>query len=174
MKKLILTTALLISSLTFGQQFAVSIVQDAKLALKGDKIGNEPFTTNVIVNFELRGRDNGVGYVVMMPSLEYANLKGGDYYRYGVNGGYTFTGFIHFDITPQAGVGFISRKLDSWEGEATFYPSFNIGVDISVHIVKNVDLVLLNQLTDRKDLKMIWGHKQYFNYSFYAGIKYKF
>lgn len=163
MKKLIVL--LLITCSAYGQNYSISIVQDAKLALKGDNIGNDPFTTDVMINFELRGRKG----VILMPTFEYANLVGGDYYRYGVNGGFNKGWF-----TPYIGVGAISRKTPHESGENTFWPSFVVGLDVTVPITDNIGVVVLNQLTDRKDLKMIWNHKQYFDYSFYVGLKYTF
>lgn len=161
MKRLILL--LLISSATYGQ-VSLQVVQDLKLAVKGDDIGNNPFTTNVMVNLELKDRHG----IVVIPTFEYANLKGGNYYRYGVNGGFNKGWF-----TPYIGVGAISRRMPNNSGENTFWPSFAAGLDISVPITEKVSITALNQLTDRKDLKMMWNHKQYFDYSFYVGLKYK-
>ena len=161
MKKLILL--LLLSSATYGQ-ISLQVVQDAKLAIKGDDIGNDPFTTNIMVNVELKGQHG----IVVIPTFEYANLKGGDYYRYGVNAGINYKW-----ITPYIGVGAISRKHTTESGENTFWPSFAIGLDISAPISERISITALNQLTDRKDLKMMWNHKQYFDYSFYAGVKYR-
>ena len=161
MKKLIIL--LLLCSETYGQ-ISIQIVQDAKLAIKGDDRGNDPFTTNIMVNLEMKGQHG----IVVIPTFEYADLVGGKYYRYGVNVGIALSWF-----TPYIGVGAISRKHTTESRETTFWPSFAIGLDISIPITNRISVTALNQLTDRKDLKVLWNHKKYFDYAFYVGVEYK-
>lgn len=170
MKKL-LFLLLFATAMTQAQSnITLSAFQDVKLAFKGDSKGNDAFTTNIVLNATLNANQKGIGYGFLQPTFEYADLTGGKYYRYGINGGYTFN-LNPIKVSLYAGAGAISREIG--DGENTFYPAFAIGNQIDLKLFNGVYLSVLNQLTDRKDLKIMYDHKVYFNYSFYAGLTFE-
>ena len=101
---------LLFPLISLGQGVSLNLSQDARLALVGDERGNEAFTTNVNLGFELRGLQKGNSYFLMRPEIEYADLKGGELYRMTANFGYTFNKWVkNVDFTATIGGGMISR-----------------------------------------------------------------
>ena len=137
---------LLFPLLSFGQGISINISQDARLALIGDERGNEAFTTNVNLGFELRGLQKGSSYFLMRPEIEYADLKGGELYRMTANFGYTFNKWIkNVDFTATVGGGMLSRhKLGGLHTQAnlqtTWYFTKGIGLFLDSEFVQRVDL----------------------------------
>ena len=70
---------------------SISITQDPSLAFFKDDYGNSPFTTNIRGKIALEGYQRGLGFLTINMVYEYADLKGGNYNRYGGQVGYTFT-----------------------------------------------------------------------------------
>ena len=91
--------------ISLSQGISLNVSQDARLALVGDERGNEAFTTNVNLGFELRGWQKGNSYFLMRPEIEYADLQGGELYRMTANFGYTFNKWVkNVDFTATVGV----------------------------------------------------------------------
>ena len=145
MKKLIYIL-FLIPFIGLSQGISLNVSQDARLALIGDERGNEAFTTNVNLGFELRGLQKGSSYFLMRPEIEYADLKGGELYRMTANFGYTFNKWIkNVDFTATVGGGMLSRhKLGGLHTQAnlqtTWYFTKGIGLFLDSEFVQRVDL----------------------------------
>jgi hypothetical protein len=137
---------LLFPLLSFGQGISLNISQDARLALVGDERGNEAFTTNVNLGFELRGLQKGSSYFLMRPELEYADLKGGELYRMTANFGYTFNKWVkNVDFTATVGGGMLSRyELGGLHTQAnlqtTWYFTKGVGLFLDSEFVQRIDL----------------------------------
>jgi hypothetical protein len=129
-----------------GQGISLNVSQDARLALIEDDRGNEAFTTNVNLGFELRGLQKGNSYFLMRPELEYADLKGGELYRMTANFGYTFNKWVKdLDFTATVGGGMLSRHgLGGLHTQAnlqtTWYFTKGIGLFLDSEFVQRVDL----------------------------------
>ena len=137
---------------------SISIYQDAKLAFVGDDKGNDAFTPNILtrVNFNCKQDKNGYGFV--FPEFEYAALQGGEYFRYSLNGGYTFNQIIpKIEASLTGGIGMIHRNNVS---------GLSLGCSgvLSYKLGRFSPSIML-QLTDRYDLNK-WRT------SGFIGIKY--
>jgi hypothetical protein len=137
---------LLLPLISLGQGVSLNLSQDARLAFAGDDRGNNPFTTNVNLGFELRGLQNGNSYFLMRPEFEYADLKGGKLYRMTANFGYTFNRWVKdVDFTATVGGGMLSRhELGGLHTQAnlqlTWYFTDGIGLFLDSEFVQRVDL----------------------------------
>ena len=137
---------LLFPLISLGQGVSLNLSQDARLALVGDERGNEAFTTNVNLGFELRGLQKGNSYFLMRPEIEYADLKGGELYRMTANFGYTFNKWVkNVDFTATIGGGMISRHgLGGLHTQAnlqsTWYFTKGIGLFLDSEFVQRIDL----------------------------------
>ena len=144
--KTIIYIFLLIPFISLSQGISVNVSQDARLAIAGDERGNEAFTTNVNLGFELRGWQKGSSYFLMRPELEYADLKGGELYRMTANFGYTFNKWIKdVDFTVTLGGGMLSRhKLGGLHTQAnlqlTWYFTKGVGLFLDSEFVQRIDL----------------------------------
>jgi len=137
---------LLFPLISLGQGVSLNLSQDARLAIAGDERGNEAFTTNVNLGFELRGLQNGNSYFLMRPEFEYADLKGGELYRMTANFGYTFNKWIKdLDFTATLGGGMLSRHgLGGLHTQAnlqtTWYFTEGVGLFLDSEFVQRIDL----------------------------------
>jgi hypothetical protein len=110
------------------------IAQDLKLATLGDKErGYDAFTPNVLLRFKMQGKQSKIGYLVIFPEFEYADIQG-QYYRYSANVGYSFNKlFERWTYTPAIGCGFIDRygkNVFSWSGSLEVAYSINDWLNI--------------------------------------------
>jgi len=159
-KKLTYLLFFFIPIISLSQGISLNVSQDARLALVGDERGNEAFTTNVNLGFELRGLQNGNSYFLMRPELEYADLKGGELYRMTANFGYTFNKWIKdVDFTATVGGGMLSRyELGGLHTQANLQTTW--------YFTKGVGLFLDSEFVQRADLP-----NKFIGYSGKIGIK---
>lgn len=141
----------------------LTIYQDAKLATTTDNHGNTPFTPDVRTKLKLQGNPTNIGNTVATFVFEYADLYGGEFYRYGFEVGYSFNTVLNnVFITPSVGFGKVGRSntgfLSSWEfsSEATY------------RITKNLNINALATYMQRSDLP-----NKKLGYNFYIGIGYE-
>ena len=151
---------LLFPLISLGQGVSLNLSQDARLALVGDERGNEAFTTNVNLGFELRGLQKGNSYFLMRPEIEYADLKGGELYRMTANFGYTFNKWVkNVDFTATIGGGMISRHgLGGLHTQANLQSTW--------YFTKGIGLFLDSEFVQRRDLP-----KKFIGYSGKIGLK---
>ena len=144
--KTIIYIFLLIPFISLSQGISLNVSQDARLAIAGDERGNEAFTTNVNLGFELRGWQKGSSYFLMRPEIEYADLKGGELYRMTANFGYTFNKWVkNLDFTATVGGGMLSRyELGGLHTQAnlqtTWYFTKGVGLFLDSEFVQRIDL----------------------------------
>ena len=159
-KKLTYLLFFFIPIISLSQGISLNISQDARLALVGDERGNEAFTTNVNLGFELRGLQNGNSYFLMRPELEYADLKGGELYRMTANFGYTFNKWIKdVDFTATVGGGMLSRH-----GLGGLHTQANL--QTTWYFTKGIGLFLDSEFVQRRDLP-----NKFLGYSGKIGMK---
>jgi hypothetical protein len=146
MRKKLTYLLFFIPLISLSQGISMNLSQDARLAIVGDNRGNEAFTTNVNLGFELRGLQKGNSYFLMRPELEYADLKGGELYRMTANFGYTFNKWIKdVDFTATIGGGMLSRyELGGLHTQAnlqtTWYLTKGVGLFLDSEFVQRIDL----------------------------------
>ena len=88
MKSLLKTLLLILAFNTHAQErVSISVLQDARLAVLGDNIGNDAFTPDFIVRLGMEGIGR-FKYVSLRTEWEYANLAGGYYNRGSIFIGY--------------------------------------------------------------------------------------
>ena len=147
MKKSIQLLALLLSITVYAQQkVSLSVHQDVRLLITGDKIGNDHLTLNLLTRVKLQGKQDVIGYAVVAPSFEIANIEE-NYKRYSVDLGYTFNEWSRkLESSIYVGFGFIDR----WGKN---YFSFNSNAELSYKLNDNIKVSALAQFTERKDLK---------------------
>src|SRR5690606_31889043 len=95
--KIIIAVGLFILNtvLCLGQErLSVSVLQDVRLGIVGDKEHNyDAFTLDILVRLKMQGNQQKYGYLTIYPEFEYADLKQ-SYIRYSANVGYTFNKLI--------------------------------------------------------------------------------
>lgn len=167
MKKVIILLLLIATSCICIAQDAItfSIYQDAKLAVIGDNKDNDPFTFNMIIKSKWQGYENrNGGFMEVVLSNEYADLKGGYYNRY--SGGVAYNQTIlneKFIVNGGANYGVITRK----DGGAT--QSIEFTNELIYKLSNTFNILILNSYTQRTDL----NRKDMFRYNMYIGIEYR-
>lgn len=165
MKNLIYILLFFTSFLEAQNNITASILQDAKLGIIGDKEhAYKAGTLDILVRVNMQGKQTKSGYLVIFPEFEYAKIKG-DYKRYTANVGYTFNQFVMQGVEVQAtaGYGWIDRY-----SKAFF--SWTFTASIKYKISPNFKIILLSQLTQRKELTWLYGEKIW-RASFFAGAE---
>jgi len=155
-----------------------SVYQDLKLATLGDSRGNDAFTTDITAKIHLNGfqiftESKFIGYVSLGPTLEYAQLIGGDYTRFGVELGYTFTGGGAVTLQPIFNWGWIYRKTDLLGGDRFSINGFELGLNFGIKLSDTLRFKMLSTITQRKDLDLMWGSTNYVS-SFAVGLEIAF
>jgi len=148
-------------NLNAQERISVGILQDAKLAVLGDNIGNEPFTPDFILRLDMEGIGR-FKYVSLRIEWEYADLAGGYYNRMGGMVGVNYI-IKHFVLSAHIGPNIIKRRYMKTEGGVLAW-SFN--GELSYNINDKISLIASNQLLNRADVI-----NEPIRYSFFGGIK---
>lgn len=170
MKKLITIIAILfyINSSAQGTP-AIAIYQDVAMAVKDDKHGNEAFTTNLLLRLELQGYQMHNHYFSVIVNFEYADLTYSEYVRYAFGLGWTFNEWIdNVEFSTSVNVGMIGRN------EVLYMGSLGATGEIAYKLNDKIKIGLLGQVTERTDVKAIWGSSDYIRFSGFLGLKYQF
>ncbi len=163
-KILIITTLLLNCTFLLSQEnISVNTYIDPKLMILGDDKGNPPSTLNLLIKAELQGNETNVGYLIVVPSYEYANLQGGKYQRWSAGVGFTFQN-KRFELTPLVNYGIIQRYNAS-------FMSFEGVLDLSYKLSNRFKISALNSLTQRKDIDYNYGSNNWV-WNFNLGVKF--
>lgn len=169
---------------------ALTVVQDGRLTIMKDESGNVPFTLDITTKLEFRLMASEVGYFSIIPNVEYAELKGGYFFSYGVWGGYTFDNFlvlptfgalneefIDIHIMPYAGYNIINRKFENtphingWEP----FGSIHLGTEVVFKVHEKVGVVWDFKFNNRNDLKYQFdSFDEFLSFNFAVGVKYDF
>jgi len=169
MKKLILILILAIG-FTGHSQIEIGLYQDVKLAVMTDDAGNDPFTTDLVFTAKMYNGGNRTynwsHEIFVYPFFEYADLNGGTYLRYAMGVGYTFRLPLDLAVSTSFDFGLINRPTNN---VTTF--SGNVMVEVSYNLTTRLKISVLNTLTQRNDLDIMWGGNHW-THSFYAGVTY--
>jgi len=152
MKKILIVLMLMMSSLTFSQgNYYVNVVQDVKLALIDDLHGNHAFTPDLVLEVELQDTARHNYYFSALFLAEYANLAGGEYYRYGFG---LQTGFFGFDDRMEIGISPNFSNIYRFEKN-----NFALGVDFNFKwkLTKDIKFISKVQVLQRSDLEYKYG-----------------
>lgn len=162
MKSLLRTLLLTLAFNSYSQErISVSVLQDAKLAILGDDIGNDPFTADFIVRLDMEGIGR-FKYISLRTEWEYADLAGGYYNRGGIMVGLNYI-VKDFVLSAHIGPNIIKRRYMKTEGGVLAW-SFN--GELAYNITDRFSLIASNQLLNRADVV-----NEPIRYSFFGGIK---
>jgi len=161
-----LVLLLFLNGISAQEKLSFSLYQDAKLLIVGDGYYN-PGTINFVSRLKMQGKQDKLGYAIVFPEFEYADIDG-NYKRLSVNAGYVFNKFSIKDIEAslQIGYGWIDRF-----GKSTF--SASVCGELAYKVLNSLKLSLLAQFTHRTDLKL-WYNDDVVRFSGFFGIEYSF
>jgi hypothetical protein len=161
-KSLLKTLLLILALNTYAQErVSISVLQDARLAVLGDDIGNDPFTPDFIVRLGMEG----VGrfkYVSLRTEWEYADLAGGYYNRGSIFVGYNWL-IDKLVVSTHIGPGIIKRRYMKASGGVL---AFTFNADASYPLNDYISITIANQWTNRADVV-----NEPIRYSLFGGIK---
>lgn len=156
---------LLATSVFCQEQIQLELHQDARLAVLGDDHGNSPGTLDFKVGVALQGKQFEHYYFEVKPQFEYANLSGGKYVSWLMNGGWVLNKMIkNFEAGAYLTTGFLHRF-------GTSYMIFGGTFELSYRLTKKLKLGAMLQILNSPDLKDKWGDDK-LRKSVYGGIKY--
>ena len=165
MKNLLKTLLLILALNTYAQErVSISVLQDARLAVLGDDIGNDAFTPDFIVRLDMEGIGR-FKYVSLRSEWEYANLAGGYYNRGSILVGYNWI-VKKFVLSSHLGPSILKRRYMKASGGVL---AFTFNADATYPLTDRISLVASNQLLNRADVV-----NEPIRYSFFAGIKLHF
>jgi len=147
---------------TYAQERVnLSVLQDARLAVLGDDIGNKPFTEDLIFRLDLEDRGRR-GYISSRLEWEYAALKGGYYNRWSLFAGYNWI-IDKYILSIHSGPGIITRTYEKASGGVVTWTS---NIDVAYELTNKISLIASNQVLNRADVV-----NEPLRYSFFCGIK---
>lgn len=161
--KTIIKILILVVGLNMYSQGSVGIqlTQDVKLATIKDDHGNEPFTTDLRLDVSMNGgNESSTNWGFVGVTFEYADLHGGKFIRYGLQGGWAFKSGIHINtkalrldlntkIEPYIGASKINRS-----GDSLGFFSFECGFNWVFELGGNFDIIAKTNLMQRGDLEV--------------------
>ena len=162
MKSLLRILLLTLALNTYAQErVSVSVLQDARLAILGDDIGNDAFTPDFIVRLDMEGIGR-FSYVSLRTEWEYANLAGGYYNRGSLMIGYNWL-IDKLVLSTHFGPGIIKRRYMKINGGVL---AFTLNAEASYPLNDYISLIISNQLINRADVI-----SEPIRYSFFGGVK---
>lgn len=154
MKKLFIIAFLCFTTLNAQENLTISISQDVKLALYEKEHDLKPFTANPSLKIRLNGSQQESGFLTIGSFLEYADLSKnyrGAFWRYGVEGGYSFNDLYLFGVTyeirPLVGFGIINREFVI-KGVGTYH----FGAELVININSWLNIITDGYYLKRSDL----------------------
>lgn len=144
----------------------ISLQQDARLLLVGDQKGNYPLTTNLLSKVEIPVYRFQKNHLSTYISVEYADLVGKNYKRYALGAGY-----IVKSIYRRIGAGAYLDFGKIYRQKEGFL-SFSLSGELNYKINDRLKFVATQQLTQRKDLKVLYNSKNEYVISGFIGLKY--
>ncbi|QTD36940.1 hypothetical protein JL193_12500 [Polaribacter batillariae] len=168
MRKIFFTLSFLLTLSIYGQNnIEISLQQDARLLLFGDKKGNDALTVNLLTKLALPVYNFENSYLLTYLSVEYADLVEKNYKRYSLGAGYAIKSiFGKIGATAYADFGKIYRQKDGF---------FSVGFsgELSYKITERLKVICTQQFTYRKDLKVLYNSKKEYVISGFIGLKYR-
>lgn len=127
------------------EKLSFSLLQDVKLATIGDiKRGYKAFTVDILARIKMQGNQQRLGYMIIYPEYEYAELKS-TYQRYSANIGYAFNNIIsNLEFESAISYGFINhdgttRSIGAWFG-TNYIISKALKINVGYQIVERTDI----------------------------------
>ena len=127
------------------EKLSFSLLQDVKLATIGDtKRGYKAFTINLLARIKMQGNQQKLGYMIIYPEYEYAELQS-TYHRYSANVGYSFNNIINnLEFETAVSYGFINhngttRSVGAWFG-TNYIISKALKINAGYQIVERTDI----------------------------------
>ena len=166
MKKILLICSCILSPFfNYSQNIELSLQQDARLLFIGDGKNNSAITLNILTKVEIPIIKLKNNYIAVYPSIEYADLTGGNFQRYAIGGSYHVnTIYRNIGATAFIDIGNIYRKNRS-------FLSYSMTGELSYTINNWIQLIGSQQITQRKDLKTLYNSKKAFLISGFFGVK---
>jgi hypothetical protein len=146
----------------------ISLQQDVRLFTVGDNKGNAPLTVNLLSKIEIPFYNLKKNYLSTYLSVEYASLIDKNYNRYAVG-----TGYVIKSVYKKLGAGIYADYGKIYRQKDSFY-SFSFSGELNYKINNHLKLICTWQLTQRKDLKVLYHHREEdYIISGFIGIKYR-
>jgi len=144
----------------------ISLQQDVRLFLVGDQKGNDPLTVNFLSKVEVPVYNLKKNHFSTYLSVEYADLVGKNYKRYALG-----VGYVVKSIYKRIGAG---AYLDFGKiyRQKQGFSSFSLSGELDYKINNRLKLIVTQQLTHRKDLKVLYNSKNGYVISGFVGLKY--
>jgi hypothetical protein len=166
MRKTLFTCCILLALCSYGQnKIEISLQQDARLFFVGDQKGNDPLTVNLLSKIEIPVYNLEKSHVSTYLTIEYADLVGKNYKRYALGAGY-----IVNSIYGKIGAGAYLDFGKIYRQEEGFN-SFSLSGELNYKINDRLKFIVTQQLTQRKDLKILYNSNEYV-ISGFIGLKY--
>jgi len=144
----------------------ISLQQDARLFLVGDQKGNDPLTVNFLSKIEIPVYSFQKNHLSTYISVEYADLVGENYKRYALGVGYIVKSFYR-----RIGAGAYLDYGKIYRQKEGFF-SFSLSGELNYKINNRLKFIATQQLTHRKDLKVLYNSKNGYVISGFIGLKY--
>jgi len=179
MKALLLLLFFFPFSTSFSQEseMHLSVVQDIRLIAIGDDKGNSPFTTDILIHFELNVFEFKKSRFPFLIGLEYSDLKSANYHRFFIGFGYvvefSFLKKFNFGWFINHGIIFRGKGFHpaNKKGENSFM-SLGVGIETTYPITNKLRLSLIYQAIDRNDLAIRFGTERNIKGSVFLGVKF--
>lgn len=167
MKKILLICSCILSPFfSYSQNLEISLQQDARLLFIGDGKKNHALTSNILAKVEVPIIKLKNNHISVYPSIEYADLTGGNYQRYAIGGSYHVKKiYRNIGATAFFDIGNIYRKKRA-------FLSYCISGELDYKINRKLRFIVTQQITHRNDLKTLYNTKNEFIISGFLGIKY--
>jgi len=171
-KILIIIILLLTQATSHSQEtISLSVYQDARLMVLGDKKSNKAGTMNLIMNVKIQTKQKNYGYLIIVPEYEQADLQD-TYKRLSLGIGYTFNrlyspnmDFLRsIELTTAVSYGVINR-FSNTQG------SWSMNGEVSYKVNDWLKVGAIHQLTERTDLLFRYQDKK-IRYSFFLGLEF--
>ena len=167
MKKLFFTCSFMLGLYCYGQKnIEVSLQQDLRLFILGDKKGNDPLTVNLLSRVEIPVYNFKKNHLIASISVEYADLVKKNYKRYAIGAGYVIN-----NLYRRIGAGAYIDFGKIYREKEGFY-SFSISGELSYTINDRLQFICTSQLTQRKDLSVLYNSEKGSIISGFVGFKY--
>ena len=159
---------LLCSAICFSQQkLSLSVYQDTKLLITGDNKGNDPLTPDLIFNMDWEGKQQTWYYFSIKTQYEFANLVGGKFYRYTVNGICNFNKLIVPKMEFGIGLGFGALHRPNTDGLGTY----SLTTELNYPLTKNIKASVKYEIVRRSDLVELYHEPQPFKPNLAIGFR---
>lgn len=151
------------------EKFSIDVSLDPKLALMRDDYGNTPFTLNSLINFSVQLSQLEHGYYFFGQSVEYANLSGGEYFRYSIlQVGYAFNRFP-FSDRIEASMALNYGIVKRWTFD---FSNFGAIFNLSYAFTDRLRVTSLMQVVRRTDIESPNDSEDIYRTSFFLGLRF--